>query len=64
MESPYNRGDNAPIKRHMPPSKVLSARNRLYLIESLTKEVPETPQTSQIIAKAIGYPLQSDDKAP
>lgn len=39
MESPYNKGDNAP-DRNMLPSKASSGRNGLHLVKLLAIAVP------------------------
>lgn len=58
--SPYNGGDNAPIRYFMLSSETSSNRNGLYLLRSLAKGAPQTLQTLQAIAKGIDYSPQSD----
>ena len=57
MQSPNNRGDNAPARHFVPRKKTKQTKsssvwNRLHLVEPLTNL-----QTSQDIAKAIGFCL-------
>lgn len=45
MDSPNNWGDQAPIRHLSSPNEVSIVRNRLHLIELLTKEVPWEPES-------------------
>lgn len=59
MESPSKRGHSAPTSHYMLQSKTSSARNGLYLVESLAKVPMEPPpKTPQPVVKVISYSLQ------
>ena len=61
MESPNNRGDSAPARYLMPPSKASQFHDWLDLVYLLAKGVPwEPPNVTQTISKTIEGSPQTD----
>ena len=62
MESPNNGGDKAPARHLSPPNETSNTDNWLHLIGFWPKGTHGNPQTTQVIAKAIGCSPQTEYK--
>lgn len=53
MNSTYNERDNAPSRHLIPPTNASSAKIVTYLLSHLSNSSHRTPQTSNVIVKAV-----------